>query len=77
MIHCGLDFFDTGQGHVAAVVKKEMELRIVQSVGEISRVAEELEACQEESFPVDMVDVFRPSVRCSVHITTVNPPRIA
>jgi hypothetical protein len=29
MINCGLDLFDTGQGHVAAVVKKEMELRVV------------------------------------------------
>lgn len=29
MIECGLDFFDTGQGHVAAVVKRELEPRVM------------------------------------------------
>ena len=29
MENCGLDLFDTRQGHVAAVVRKEMELRVV------------------------------------------------
>jgi hypothetical protein len=48
MIYCRLDFFDTGQGHVAAVVKLERNFGLC-SVWGISRVPEELEASEEES----------------------------